>query len=191
VLLNYAEAKAELGTLSVADWNLSIAALRGRAGITNTAMPTVADAYLKANFYPDISDPVILEIRRERGTELVAEYGFRYDDLMRWKHGENLAKSYDGIYVPAKGQILDVNDDGILGIGDVCYVDAVPATRVTGVTYIVLTGATLQLSNGSSGNLQWQTNTPKVWDDKRYYYPLPPNEIIINPKLIQNIGWER
>jgi hypothetical protein len=189
VLLNYAEAKAELGPLSAADWNLTIGALRSRAGITNTAMPTVADNYLKANFYPDISDPVLLEIRRERGTELVAEYGFRYDDLMRWKHGENLAKSYDGIYVPAKGQIIDINDDGVAGAGDVCYVDALPATRVTGVTYVVLTAATLQLSNGASGNLQWQNNTVKIWDDKRYYYPLPPNEIIINSKLIQNTGW--
>lgn len=189
VLLNYAEAKAELGPLTVADWNLTIGAIRSRAGITNLAMPTVADPYLIANFYPGISDPVLLEIRRERGTELVAEYGFRFDDLMRWKLGNNLVKSYDGIYVPAKGQILDLSDDGAPGAGDVCFVDALPATRVTGVTYVVLTNSTLRLSNGNSGNLQWLTNTSRVWDDKRYFYPLPPSEIIVNPELTQNTGW--
>lgn len=189
VLLNYAEAKEELGTLSNSDWNLTIGALRARAGITNTSMPTTADPYLINNFYPNISDPVLLEIRRERGTELVAEYQFRYDDLMRWNLGNNLTKSYDGIYVPAKGQVLDISGDGIQGPGDVCFVDAPPSTKIPGVTYVTLTSSTFRLSNGSSGNLQWLSNTAKVWDDKRYYYPLPPNEIIINPQLVQNTGW--
>ncbi len=34
VLLNYAEAKAELGELTDADWAATIGALRSRAGIT-------------------------------------------------------------------------------------------------------------------------------------------------------------
>lgn len=189
VLLNYAEAKQELGTLTTADWNLTIGALRARAGITNTAMPTVADPYLVANFYPNISDPVLLEIRRERGTELVAEYSYRYDDLMRWNLGDNLVKSYDGIYVPAKGQIIDISDDGAQGTGDVCFVDALPATRVPNVTYVLLTAGTFRLANTTSGNLQWLANTARVWDSKRYFYPLPPTEILINSKLVQNNGW--
>ena len=189
VLLNYAEAKMELGTFTSTDWNLTIGALRARAGITNTAMPTVADPYLINNFYPNITDPVLLEIRRDRGTELVAEYQFRYDDLMRWHLGDNLIKSYDGIYVPAKGQVLDISDDGVQGAGDVCFVDALPSTKVPGVTYVTLTNSTFRLSNGNSGNLQWLSNTPKVWDGKRYFYPLPPTEIIINPQLAQNPGW--
>jgi hypothetical protein len=190
VLLDYAEAKEELGTLSVADWNLSIGALRARAGITNAAMPVAPDLYLQANFYPGITDAVLLEIRRERGTELVGEYGYRFEDLLRWKLGDNLIKSYDGIYVPAKGQILDISDDGVSGAGDVCYVDAIPATKVAGVTYVQLTSSTLSLANGTSGNLQWQNNTARVWDDKRYFYPIPPTEIIVNPKLEQNTGWK-
>jgi hypothetical protein len=189
VLLNYAEAKAEMGPLSLADWNLTIGALRTRAGITNTAMPAVADPYLMTEFYPGITDPVLLEIRRERGVELVAEYSIRYDDLMRWKLGPNLAKSYDGIYVPAKGQVLDLSDDGIQGAGDVCFVDALPATRVPGVTYVVLTANTYRLSGSTNGNLQWLANTARVWDDKRYFYPLPPTELLINTNLIQNTGW--
>lgn len=189
VLLNYAEAKAELGPLSLADWNLTIGALRIRAGVANTGLPTVADPYLVNNFYPGITDPVLLEIRRERSVELIAEYSIRYDDLMRWKLGPNLVKSYDGIYVPAKGQILDLSDDGVPGAGDVCFVDALPATRVTGVTYVLLTSGTFRLSNGTSGNLQWLSNTARVWDDKRYFYPIPPTELLINTNLVQNKDW--
>lgn len=191
VLLNYAEAKAELGPLTLADWNLTIGALRTRAGVTNTGLPTVADPYLVANFYPDITDPVLLEIRRERSVELIAEFGFRYDDLIRWKLGTNLMNSYDGIYVPAKGQVLDLSDDGKQGAGDVCFVDVLPpaANRIAGVTYVQLTSGTFRLANGASGNLQWLSNTKKVWDDKRYYYPLPPTELLINTNLVQNTPW--
>src|SRR6185437_1429922 len=65
ILLNYAEAKAELGTMTDADWAMTIGALRARAGITGglTSLPTTADSYLQANYFPDITDPVILEIR--------------------------------------------------------------------------------------------------------------------------------
>jgi hypothetical protein len=91
VLLNYAEAKAELGTLTDADWAMTIGALRERAGITGglTTKPTVVDPYLQETYFPDITDPVILEIRRDRGIELAME-GFRFYDLMRWKRGELL-----------------------------------------------------------------------------------------------------
>lgn len=79
VLLNFAEAKAELGTLTNAEWALTIGALRARAGITGglSTKPIVADPYLIANYFPNISDPTLLEIRRERGIELSLE-GFRF-----------------------------------------------------------------------------------------------------------------
>jgi hypothetical protein len=189
VLLNLAEAKQELGTLTLADWNQTIGALRARAGITNTSMPTMADPYLEANFYPGITDAVLLEIRRERGVELVAEYSIRYDDLMRWRLGDNIVKSYDGIYVPAKGQVLDISDNGAPGAGDVAYVDALPTPQVPGVTYVLLTNNTFRLSNTTNGNLQWLANTTRVWDAKRYFYPLPPTELLINTNLTQNPGW--
>jgi len=58
VLLNYAEAKAELGTLTNEEWALTIGKLRTRAGITGglTTKPTVADPYLTAKYFPDITD---------------------------------------------------------------------------------------------------------------------------------------
>jgi hypothetical protein len=187
VLLNYAEAKAELGTLSQADWTLTIAALRKRAGITNSdLMPVSADPYLKANFYPGINDALILEVRRERGIELAVE-GFRYDDLKRWKAAKNLEKPYTGIYIPGKDQLLDLNEDGK---PDVSFVDKVPAVKVTGVTYFVLDNNTSKLSEGTKGNLLWLSAATKKFEDKQYLYPVSANEILLNPNLKQNPDWK-
>lgn len=187
VLLNYAEAKAELGTLSAGDWSITIAALRTRAGITNTAMPLTVDTYLQANFYPNISNAVLMEIRRERGIELAIE-GFRYDDLLRWKAGALLEKAYNGLYVPAKGQVLDLNEDGQ---GDVAFVDAVPATKVPGVYYYLLNGTSAKLSGGASGVLIWMGNISKQFPDKKYNQPIPLGEMVLNPKLKQTEGWQQ
>ena len=86
ILLNYAEAEEELGTFTDEDWSNTIGALRARAGITGglTTKPVTADPYLQTNYFPDITDPVLLEIRRERSIELAWE-GFRFYDLIRWK----------------------------------------------------------------------------------------------------------
>jgi hypothetical protein len=185
VLLNYAEAKAELGTFTPADWTATIGALRTRAGITATGIPASPDSYMQTNFYPDITDAVILEIRRERAIELAAE-GNRYDDLRRWKAGKLLEKVYTGLYVPAKNQLLDLNGDSK---PDVTFVDAIPATKVPGVVYFLLDNTNSKLSEGDKGNLLWLSTTKKDYADKKYFYPIPPNEIILNPALIQNPNW--
>lgn len=185
VLLDDAEAHAELGQMTPSIWNTTIGALRARAGITNTSMPTTADTYLQNAFYPDISDPVILEIRRERGIELTLE-GQRYDDIRRWKEGDDLTKAYDGIYVPALNQLLDLNQDGK---PDVCFVTAPPATKLAGVVYYTIDNVTTALSNGTSGNLLWLPNEQKAWSDFKYYFPITYSEIQLDPRLVQNAGW--
>lgn len=135
VLLNYAEAKAELGTLTDADWAKTIGVLRTRGGITSglTAKPTTVDNYLKSVYFPNISDPVILEVRRERGIELCLE-GFRYDDLLRWKRGELMQMEWNGFYVPELVTPMDLNEDGILDVA--FYQGTKPAPAVSGVTYV-------------------------------------------------------
>ncbi|HMG07216.1 MAG TPA: RagB/SusD family nutrient uptake outer membrane protein, partial [Mucilaginibacter sp.] len=185
VLLNYAEAKAELGTFTAADWSITVGALRTRAGITNVAMPVAIDKYMQTTFFPDVSSPALMEVRRERGIELAVE-GFRYDDLKRWKAAKLLEKPYDGLYVPAKDQLIDLNEDGK---PDVAFVDKIPATKVAGVVYFVLDNSSSKLSQGNKGNLIWLSNIPKMYPDKNYLYPIPANEIILNPNLKQNPGW--
>lgn len=89
ILLIYAEAKAELGEFTSDIWNKTIKLLRERAGV-NGKEPETADTYMQETYYPNISDKYLLEIRRERAIELIAE-DRRYDDLMRWKAADLLA----------------------------------------------------------------------------------------------------
>jgi hypothetical protein len=29
----------------------------------------------------------------------------------------------------------------------------------------------------------------RKWNDKQYFYPIPQNDVLLNPKLGQNPGW--
>jgi hypothetical protein len=194
VLLNYAEAKAELGTLTDEDWAKTIGALRQRAGIMGglAAKPAVADPYLQANYFPNISDPALLEVRRERGIELVLE-GLRFDDIVRWKRGELMEMEWNGFYVLALNQPLDLNEDGKL---DVSFYTSKPTSSVAGVTYVnvaeTLSGGSpnpQRLSEGTHGELTWLSNIPRNWEDKHYLYPIPETDRLLNPALGQNPGW--
>jgi hypothetical protein len=81
ILLIFAEAKFELnGSISDADLNLTVNALRTRVGMT----VKLTNAFVTAN---NLS--MREEIRRERTVELALE-GFRYDDLIRWKTAETV-----------------------------------------------------------------------------------------------------
>jgi len=193
VLLNYAEAKAELGSLTDEDWAMTVGKLRGRAGITGglTTKPTVIDTYLQTNYFPDITDPVLLEIRRERGTELCME-GFRFYDIIRWKRGELFANEWNGMYVPELDTPMDLNEDGVL---DVAFYTVEPNPKVPGVTYVNVAETSggkpnaQRLKNDTSGELTWLNTIPRAWDDKMYYYPIPEADRLMNTNLMQNPGW--
>ena len=194
VLLNYAEAKAEMGTLTDADWAITIGALRKRAGITGglTTKPVIADPYLMTKYFPGISDAVILETRRERGLELAME-GFRFYDLIRWKRGELMEVPWNGMYVPALNTPIDLNGDGVL---DVAFYKTLPANRPSGVTYINVSETvngvpnSQRLSNDTYGEVIWLGNISKKWEDKNYFYPIPEPDRTANPNLGQNPGWQ-
>ena len=194
ILLNYAEAKAELGTLTNAEWATTIGVLRTRGGITGglATKPTVVDPYLVANYFPDISDPVILEIRRERGIELSLE-GFRFGDILRWKRGPLMEAQWNGFYVPALNTAMDLNEDGVLDVA--FYQGTKPSPAVSGVTYVDVSNTisgkvnSQKLKNGTSGELTWLNEIVRKWEDKMYYYPIPQADLLKNPALGQNPGW--
>ena len=90
VLMNYAEAAAELGTLTQQDLDKSINVLRSRNGFEMPALQVMGGqpavngiTYDDPERDPSVS-PLLWEIRRERRVELMME-GFRLDDLRRWK----------------------------------------------------------------------------------------------------------
>jgi hypothetical protein len=203
VLLTYAEAMAELGTLTQADLDKSVNLLRSRVGMPALNMAAAngnADPVLSAK-YPDVSGAnkgVILEIRREKRVEFAAE-GYRFDDLMRWHAGKELEKIPEGMYFPGLGN-YDLTGDGI---EDVVLVDknaALPPTGTNaagGKLYYYKAGnygenVTVYLKNGNSGGAIVTDNSVRQFIDPKYYYrPVPFSQITINPNLgPQSYGWE-
>ncbi|NII29788.1 RagB/SusD family nutrient uptake outer membrane protein [Pseudoflavitalea sp. X16] len=159
VLLNYAEAKAELGECDQAVLDNTITKLRSRVG-----MPAMTIAGLTKD--PDSDFPtlpvLIDEIRRERKIELAGD-GFRFDDLLRWKAGK-----------------LIENPATILGMKLHPNVKAqYPPAQVNGIPL------------DANNYIRVYTNiTARVWNDKYYLYPLPTQELALNPKLApQNPNW--
>lgn len=193
VLLNYAEAKAELGTLTDDDWSKTIGLLRARAGITGglNQKPTQVDNYLQERFFPGISNPEILEIRRERAIELSFE-GFSWSDICRWKVGDLVTNVWDGIYVPELDVPYDMNGDGIK---DVCFTKNLNPDKEPGVYYLYVgeklaNGATSNSQLGSDGHtLVFMKDQKRTWNDKLYFYPIPAVDVVKNPNLGQNPGW--
>ncbi|NGM66767.1 RagB/SusD family nutrient uptake outer membrane protein [Sphingobacterium sp. SGR-19] len=193
VLLNYAEAKAELGTLSQADVNRSIKLLRDRVDMPNLDIDMAnanPDPYLISE-YPNVGTGanrgVILEIRRERRIELVKE-GHRYRDLMRWKEGARLAKPFYGMYFPGAGE-YDLDRNGTVDL--VIYEGSAP-TPIPGRQYQRL--GELVLENGrNGGRIINLPDITKKWDEgKDYLYPIPLDEILLSEEnLAQNPGWDK
>ena len=197
VLLDYAEAKAELSQMGDAEWSKSIALLRQRAGV-NPAPPQDADPYLVSYYGSEVTDKWILEIRRERAIELFVENTSRWDDLMRWKKADllnydtndsyassRLFKMYEGIYIPEVGKPFDMNGDGA---NDLCIYSDKKPTEVKGVTYVKIDGTGEQRIN-SRGCVEFGMQS--VWLDYKYLHPVPKTAIDINKNLLpQNPGWD-
>ena len=185
VLLNYAEAKAELGEFSETVWNATIKLLRERAGVDGT-MPSAYDPYMAEYFLNTTTDMAILEIRRERGIELLLE-NCRWDDDMRWGMGRLLERPWYGVYVGELGKVYDMDGDGS---GDVCFVRENPPVTEPGVTYRVL-GGDYALTDGDSGYIECYIRMNRKWDDKKYVRPIPTTALNDNPALGQNPGWKK
>lgn len=195
VLLNYAEAKAELGTLTQADVDKSVNKLRDRVGMPHlnmTAANNNIDPYLDCaeTGYTGVTGDnkgVILEIRRERSIELLQE-GFRTSDIMRWKEGQILTQRLFGIYLDSINKEIDLDGDGQ---ADVCvYSGAKPGDKST-VTYLQIEKEII-LSNGTYGYIEPHRDTELSFNEIRdYLSPIPSNErTLTGGALTQNPGWE-
>ena len=193
VLLNYAEAKAELGTLTQEDLKISIKKIRDRVGMPNIDMLAAnanPDPYLCApeTGYRNVTGPnkgVILEIRRERTIELCLE-GHRYYDIMRWKEGKRFEKPFTGLYFPGTGS-YDLNSDGV---DDVCiWSGSKPSTSAATVYEL---NKDIFLSEGDRGNIIVHTDYVRTWNEERdYLYPIPTDDRVLTQGAItQNPGWK-
>ena len=195
VLLNYAEAKAEAGTLTQEDIDKTINVIRARVGMPGLNMAEAnakPDAYLstKEYGYPNVTganEGVILEIRRERTIELMQE-GFRYDDLVRWKAGPCINQPITGMYFPGPGE-YDLSGDGKTDV--ILYKAGTDKPKADAGVQVYQLGKELILTNDTEGYIDYHrsvTRTP--FDENRdYLFPIPINERSLNPNLKQNPGW--
>ena len=179
VLVNYAEATAELATvggpaMSQEDLDKSINKLRARPGISMPALQVQGNqpavngvAYDDPQRDPSVP-ALIWEIRRERRVELMME-GFRLDDLRRWKKLE---------YVDTQANV-DINRGAWIRKAD--YPKLQSSVVLTGGTEGYIIPATAAAS-------QRLFVDPKV-----YLSPLPLDQIKLysenGVELKQNPGW--
>ena len=197
ILLNYAEAMAELGDLTDADWAKTVGAIRARAGIVAglDKKPTVLDDYMKTTFYPDVTDPVIMEIRRERAIELYFE-GLRVNDLRRWKAGKLIETlPWTGIHVAALDTPIDINGDGTY---DYYFTEGTATGDYKNISIPLNTDHTKEglhvVANPAGGyDLNYVSNRKWYDNDRQYLYPVPAKVIrdyeAEGYKLSQNPGW--
>jgi hypothetical protein len=202
VLLSYAEAKAELGTLTQADLDASVNLLRARVGMPSlnlTAANADVDPVLTAR-YPNVSGSnqgAILEIRRERRVELALE-GLRLQDLNRWYAGELIAQAPQGMYIPGLGA-YDLNGDNNPDIAILTTADDLapisdlsPEQQATILKYSLAEEQEFYLSEDTKGFIMFTTDRdlPRRWESPKFYYrPIPAMQQVMNPALEQVFGW--
>lgn len=197
VLLNYAEAKAELGTLTQEDLDISVNLLRDRVGMNDAHLNMAAananpDRYLSAKEtgYPNVSGSnkgVILEIRRERAVELNQE-GFRFDDLVRWKAGACIDQDIYGMYFAGAGE-YDLSGDGNPDV--ILYNKGTAKPEAGSGVLVYEIGKDILLTGSNSGYVYSHKNIVRNGfnEERDYLYPIPINERSLNPNLTQNPGW--
>jgi hypothetical protein len=195
VLLNYAEAKAELGALTQNDLDISINELRNRVGMPDLNMQTAnanPDWYLSSAEYgytnvAGSNKGVILEIRRERAIELTQE-GFRFDDLVRWKAGNAIDQEIHGMYFQQPGE-YDLTGDGVTDV--ILYEEGTSKPSAPDGVQVLLIGQDILLTEGNRGYIFYHKNIArtKFSEVRDYLYPIPINERSLNKNLTQNPGW--
>ena len=152
VMLNYAEAKYELGEFDQEVVAATINKLRARG---NVAGLTVGSIVSDPTRDADIS-PELWEIRRERGVEFLAEGLGRAFDIKRW------------------GKLIEYGDDEKLG------------RWVTNADY----NNKLPIQGNAAEGYVSPFGVPPGALPEYYLEPIPSDQIVLNPELKQNPGWE-
>lgn len=159
VALAYAEAKAELGNFTDADFAISLKPLYDRAGL-GAFITSVSDLENMNDNANNMDVPsLIWEIRRCRRCELMMDNDIRYWDLVRWNQLKLMAtdkypNTVLGAHIPADAKVEYDNVNGYLN----------PVAALFG-------------------------NKQRVWDEKYNLFPIPSSQIQLNENLKQNPGW--
>lgn len=199
VLLNYAEAKNELGEMTQDVWNQTVGLLRERAGVKNV-YPTTADPWLKEYYTKDLDRPfrtsgneaVALELRRERVTELILECGLRQWDLFRYgqmdlieRRGYAGEEAWTGLWLSDEdlkkgftfqGKEYKIGPDQKKG----SYSYPTSSSKADG---------TWSLKKAEKSGYYLMFHFDLKWEDRMYVRPISQIDLNLNPNLTQNVGW--
>ena len=179
VLLINAEAKAELGQCTQEVLDKTINKLRDRVEMAHLTTTPVADA--KPLDYGYQLSNLLYEIRRERRIELVHE-GFRLDDLMRW----NAMKLLDNPKTMFGIKVTDAVAKEYKEVAGIEFGNGEgqrPVIEYQGAKYLYQY-PDRSLDATQSGR-HWKEN------DRRWLDPLPTDQLVLNPNLTQNPGWNQ
>ena len=177
VLLNYAEAKAELNECDQSVLDATINVLRDRVDMPHLKLnPEMDPKYAGYGI-----SSLLVEIRRERRVELSFEY-LRYQDLMRWAWGDKLKERVLGMRL----EDADFNDpryDGQLTKGGTAGAGNNPVyvfTAADGKQYV-----------DAYANTNYATERRSFDSAKDYLRPIPSSAISKNTNISQNPGWDK
>lgn len=181
IYLNYAEAKAELGSLSEADVKLALAPLYKRAGL-----PEPTKASLEA-----INDPandtgissLLWEIRRCRRCELMFDNYIRYWDLIRWHQLERLdTQKYPNIAMGANISMATQYFEELK--------EAAKKADKAIPTFPEMTDGYIDAAKNANGT------SSRIFEERQYLQPIGTTQIRLQrehdpaTKFANNPGWE-
>lgn len=174
VLLINAEAHAELGTCTQDVLDKTINLLRDRVEMPHMTTNPIADP--AAIDYGYTVTPLIYEIRRERRIELIAE-GHRLDDLKRWNAMKVLENPKTMLGIRITDAVRTQYEGNVVFGGS----EGRPTVEYQGNIYLYQYPS----KSLNDAGRKWSAN------DKRWLSPLPTDELVLNPNLTQNPGWNQ
>ncbi len=193
-LLNYAEAKAILGTITQGDIDKSVNVIRDRVGMVHmnmTEVNTWSVTYPAAQGYAPAASNILNEIRRERRVELILE-NYRRNDLKRWAIYEDVVNGYKpvGAYYQEFEDFWN-NDEAVLAAG---YAESqLPGLKLTLRHNVDVTG---EYINTLFKNVDFTEAGRGYYidPDRDYLQAIPKKEIDFYKEkggvvLEQNPGW--
>ena len=176
VLLNYAEAKAELGTCDQDVLDETVNVLRDRVNMPHLTVNPVMDPK-----YADYGiSSLLVEIRRERRVELSFEY-LRYQDLMRWAWGDKLKERVLGMRLEDT-DFANPRYEGVISKGG--------AEGAGDNPIFVFKAADGKQYIDAYENTNYRTSRRSFDSNKDYLRPIPSSVISKNLNIEQNPGWK-
>jgi len=201
-MLIYAEAKAELGTITNDDLDRTVNALRERAGFDFAQHPNArltlqnipSDPRLDRLYAEKLDyavSPILREIRRERRVEMAME-GLRRQDLVRWRAGKLMEVPLRGMKFTPEKQVLYNGSTTFLRVDQNDPDKGFQPGRDRWAPQAILN---IDVFIDSDGFIIAYPRTPDIangtlrWEDRFYFWPIPLDQLTLNKNLTQTPGW--